>query len=64
MHVVCLLKMNCAEFVVSKVDDVVNWARKGSIWPMTFGLVIYCSHVTVSAPNTNFNSFFCFSPFY
>jgi NADH:ubiquinone oxidoreductase subunit B-like Fe-S oxidoreductase len=27
-----------AEFVVSKVDDVVNWARKGSIWPMTFGL--------------------------
>lgn len=26
------------EFVVSKVDDVVNWARKGSIWPMTFGL--------------------------
>lgn len=27
-----------AEFVVSKVDSLVNWARKGSIWPMTFGL--------------------------
>jgi hypothetical protein len=27
-----------AEFVVSKVDDLMNWARKGSIWPMTFGL--------------------------
>jgi NADH dehydrogenase (ubiquinone) Fe-S protein 7 len=26
------------EFVVSKVDDIVNWARKGSMWPMTFGL--------------------------
>ncbi|CBN79990.1 NUO10 homolog, NADH dehydrogenase (ubiquinone) subunit 10 [Ectocarpus siliculosus] len=26
------------EFVVSKVDDLVNWARKGSLWPMTFGL--------------------------
>lgn len=26
------------EYVVSKVDDLVNWARKGSIWPMTFGL--------------------------
>jgi hypothetical protein len=26
------------EFVVSKVDTVVNWARAGSIWPMTFGL--------------------------
>lgn len=26
------------EYVVSKVDDIVNWARKGSLWPMTFGL--------------------------
>ncbi|PKA63622.1 NADH dehydrogenase [ubiquinone] iron-sulfur protein 7, mitochondrial [Apostasia shenzhenica] len=27
-----------AEFVISKVDDLINWARRGSIWPMTFGL--------------------------
>ncbi|KAF9615076.1 hypothetical protein IFM89_021647 [Coptis chinensis] len=27
-----------AEYVVSKVDDLMNWARRGSIWPMTFGL--------------------------
>ncbi|KAK1265370.1 hypothetical protein QJS04_geneDACA018136 [Acorus gramineus] len=27
-----------AEFVISKVDALVNWARQGSIWPMTFGL--------------------------
>ena len=26
------------EYVVSKIDDLVNWARKGSLWPMTFGL--------------------------
>lgn len=26
------------DFVVSKVDAVVNWARIGSLWPMTFGL--------------------------
>lgn len=27
-----------AEFLVSKLDDLMNWARKGSMWPMTFGL--------------------------
>ena len=27
-----------SEFVVTKIDRFVNWARTGSIWPMTFGL--------------------------
>ena len=30
---VCLCR-----FVVSKLDSLVNWARQGSMWPMTFGL--------------------------
>jgi NADH-quinone oxidoreductase subunit B len=25
-------------FVVTSVDAVLNWARTGSMWPMTFGL--------------------------
>jgi NADH-quinone oxidoreductase subunit B len=25
-------------FVVSSLDKLVNWARSGSLWPMTFGL--------------------------
>eukprot|EP00037_Helgoeca_nana_P001922 m.30409 g.30409 ORF g.30409 m.30409 type:complete len:206 (-) comp12226_c0_seq1:189-806(-) len=29
---------NTADFVLAKVDDVVNYCRKGSMWPMTFGL--------------------------
>jgi hypothetical protein len=33
-----VVRPNNLEFVVSKVDTVVNWARAGSIWPMTFGL--------------------------
>lgn len=29
---------NGAEYVLSTADKVVNWARQGSMWPMTFGL--------------------------
>ncbi|CAG8507484.1 5692_t:CDS:2 [Ambispora gerdemannii] len=29
---------NAAEYVLSTVDQVFNWARQSSIWPMTFGL--------------------------
>jgi NADH-quinone oxidoreductase subunit B len=27
-----------ANFVTAQLDKVVNWARKSSLWPMTFGL--------------------------
>jgi NADH-quinone oxidoreductase subunit B len=31
-------ELNDKGFVLSSVDSLVNWARSGSIWPMTFGL--------------------------
>jgi len=29
---------NKGDFVISSVDALVQWARRGSMWPMTFGL--------------------------
>jgi len=29
---------NLPEFVISQMDNIINWARRSSLWPMTFGL--------------------------
>ena len=26
------------EYIISKLDQLVSWARKGSLWPVSFGL--------------------------
>ncbi|EAY85531.1 hypothetical protein OsI_06904 [Oryza sativa Indica Group] len=37
----CWPNSKVAEFVISKVDDLMNWARRGLMWPMTFRLTYY-----------------------
>ena len=49
---------NGAEYAVSKVDELVNWARKGSMWPMTFGLACCAVEMMHSAaPRYDFDRF-------
>ena len=38
-----------AEFIVTAADELVNWARKGSMWPMTFGLACCAVEMMQSA---------------
>ena len=33
-------------FITTSYDSVVNWAKTGSLWPMTFGPVSYI-HLTL-----------------
>ena len=39
------------DFVMSPANNIINWARKGSFWPLTFGLAccaVEMMHSTVS----------------
>lgn len=39
--------MLLAEYVLSTLDKVTNWARQGSMWPMTFGKQDSCLYCVI-----------------
>lgn len=47
-----------AEFAVARLDDLLNWGRKGSIWPLTFGLACCAVEMMhIAAPRYDMNRY-------
>ncbi|XP_046403054.1 NADH-quinone oxidoreductase subunit B 2-like [Ischnura elegans] len=49
---------NWAEYAVARLDDILNWGRKCSIWPLTFGLACCAVEMMhIAAPRYDMDRF-------